>query len=143
MNDEAKAASRADEVRWTLKRKALFASGQSDAFVFALEYVSDPARIEARIREYESYFADPTLLAGPLKPTADPGHHSRGYLHGLREARDLITQYVADSEITTQATVDAYVVHEDQATYSSSTSPSVQPNSEIQNDTTSDAEDLR
>jgi hypothetical protein len=105
------------EVRFTLTREILTASGRRDAFQFALDCQGDLARLLDEITDNEHAIAHPTpALREAMNETASPRIYKEGYLAGLRDAYELIVAINNRSDTEASRTTSEYSVSAHSAT---------------------------
>lgn len=81
-------------LRYLLRTEEIRAEGRREAFQFALDRQGDRSCIEAEIKWYEDWFADPAdaMPGMPLTPGTSVRRHAEGHLVGLKDALTMIAQ---------------------------------------------------
>jgi len=92
------------EILVSLRREELLSQGRHNAFLFVLKCKGDVACLRAEIQATEEKIANPPdHLKGPMAPNASPRVYKDGYLGGLKDALQILTQPTNGSAHDVQA----------------------------------------
>jgi len=74
-----------------------YTQGKFEALEFVLENTTNLEQIKIEVQEVEEHLVNPVLLQGPMAPRTSTRLNREGYLAGLKEALNIISQTPSES----------------------------------------------
>lgn len=94
-----KASDMHSEVEYALLKEMWYIDGRADALKYAWDCKGDLAQLRLEVNEVEERIHHPSdSMKGPMSTGASPRIYQDGYLKGLEDAIEVITQAVSEAE---------------------------------------------